>query len=364
MWQYERDGGKLFPLKLDFMADETFVNGSAPFGVPDGSRLLTVNDIPAAALRARIVACTSAPTPLARRLFASDRYATAMWVRALLGPRREFTVSYEAAGRTTRTSVGARSWAEIAKCFPRQDSGPVAFRFLANETVGYLDYRRSEKGSALEAGLHDAFTRVKEAQVRALVVDVRRNGGGSDGANDQALNYLTGKTYSQGNRYSVRSSSMVKSHYGFVGYVKRYFAPNAWFAPEGAVVEITVPEFLAQTRPGSNPLRYGGPIFLLVGAATFSSAAGFAETVQNYGIATLAGETLGEPVDSNGEVFNVRAPRTCLNAGIASKFFYGSKARPDGSRVTPDIRIEMTASDVRAGRDPVLAAVLERVKGA
>lgn len=119
----------------------------------------------------------------------------------------------------------------------------------------------------------------------------------------RSSDYLTSKPCSEGNRFAVRASRMVKAKYGFAGYVQRYFAPNAWFAPEGSVVTIA------------------GPMYLLVGPGTFSSAQSFSETVQEYGIATLVGKPLGEPANSNGQIFPVRAPRTCLNASIASKFF-------------------------------------------
>jgi len=219
----------------------------------------------------------------------------------------------------------------MLKLAAHDKSAPAIYRTLAAGAVGYLEYRRCVSGDALERNLHDALTRAQQAKVRALVVDVRRNGGGSNSANDQVLHYLTSKPCSEGNRFAVRASRMVKAKYGFAEYVQRYFAPNAWFAPEGSVVTIA------------------GPMYLLVGPGTFSSAQSFSETVQEYGIATLVGKPLGEPANSNGQIFPVRAPRTCLNASIASKFFYAIKPRPDSDVVTP-------------GRDPVLAAVLERVR--
>ena len=83
--------------------------------------------------------------------------------------------------------------------------------------------------------------------------------------------------------------------------------------------------------------------------------------ISDFGIATLVGEPLGEPANSNGEVFSVRAPRTCLNAGIASKFYYATKPRPNDAVITPDILVKTTAKDLRLGRDPVLDAVLRHI---
>lgn len=361
MYQFERDGGGVFPLRLTFAGDAAYVTRSRAFGVPDGSRLLAIDGVSASRIAANVLGCTSAPTPQARAQFASDVSATSMWLRAILGPRPSFSVAYESEGVRFERRVSARKFDEVAKLTASTTGPPVAFRMLAEGAVGYLDYRRCESGPVLDRALHDAFARAKAANVRALVVDVRNNGGGSTSSNDRVLNYLTAKPYSQGNRFSVRASRMVKARYGFVGFLRRYYAPAAWFAPEGSVVTVEVPDIFARTQPGANPLRFAGPVYLLVGPATFSSAMSFAQTVSDFGIATLVGEPLGEPANSNGEVFSVRAPRTCLNAGIASKFYYATKPRPNDAVITPDIVVKTTVNDVRLGRDPVLDAVLRHI---
>ncbi len=362
MYQYDHDGGRVFPLRLTFTSDGTFVTHSNSFGIPDGSRLLEVDGISASRIARTVLACTSAPTSQTRKRFASNVSSTMMWLRAFLGPRTNFSVSYEHADVRYERRVTARKRDDVDRLTASVEGPPVTFRVLADTAVGYLQYRRCEDGPVLEGALHDAFASAKTAKVRTLIVDVRENGGGSDSANDQVLNYLTSKAYSQGNRFSVRASRMVKSKYGFSGYLSHYFAPNAWFAPEGSVVTIDVPDFFARTQPGANPIRFDGAVYLLIGPGTFSSAMGFAQTVADYGIATLVGEPLGETVNSNGEVFQVRAPRTCLNAGIASKFFYPTKARPSDAVITPDILVKTTANDLRLGRDPVLDRVLRRVR--
>ena len=364
MYQFDRDGGRVFPLRLTFTSDGTFVTHANALGIPNGSRLVAVDGVSALRIAATVVECTSAPTILARNQFASGVYATSMWLRALFGPRASFLIDYEHAGLRFERRVTARKLDEVAKYTASANGPPVTFRALAEGTVGYLDYRRCESGAVLDRALHDAFVRAKAANVHALVVDVRNNGGGSSSANDQVLNYLTAKPYSQGNRFSVRASRMVKAKYGFVGYLSRYFAPAAWFAPEGSVVTVEVPDIFARTQPGANPLRFAGPVYLLVGPATFSSAMSFAQTVADFGIATLVGEPLGEPASSNGEVFSVRTPRTCLNAGIASKFYYATKSRSSGAVLTPDILVKTTVNDLRLGRDPVLDAVLARIRHA
>jgi len=73
----------------------------------------------------------------------------------------------------------------MLKLAAHDKSAPAIYRTLAAGAVGYLEYRRCVSGDALERNLHDALTRAQQAKVRALVVDVRRNGGGSNSANDQ-----------------------------------------------------------------------------------------------------------------------------------------------------------------------------------
>ncbi|MBV8602750.1 MAG: hypothetical protein JO359_14380, partial [Candidatus Eremiobacteraeota bacterium] len=116
--------------------------------------------------------------------------------------------------------------------------------------------------------------------------------------------------------------------------------------------------------PSNNPLRYSGPVYLLIGTQTFSSALLCAVAARDYGLATIVGEETGEPVNSTGEVYPGHSPQLGLLFGFTTKFFTGPKPRPDMQGVLPDVRIVPTREDIVAGRDPVLAYAVKAATGA
>ena len=356
IWQDGRTGGKFFPVPIQFTPEGTFTRSSSRFGIPDGTRLAAIDDISALRLQQTCLACTSAPTLTARRIFASDPQAVATWLRALSGRRSTFAVAFEHQGLPRRVDVAGLPFDKLAET-PADTSAPLALRLFSEQRVAYVEYRRCDPGQPLDDALQAAFSQIAKANVRALVIDIRKNGGGSDPANDAVLAYLTDRPYSQGNKFSVRASRMLTARYGALGYLSRYFAPGALFAREGDLVTIEIPKALTETKPKPNGLRFLGPKFVLIGPATFSSAMGFAETVQAFVIGKLVGEPLGEPLESNGQVVDVRAPRTCLNAAIPTKYFYAT-ASHEKPHVEPDILVATTPADIRAGRDPVLREAL------
>jgi hypothetical protein len=94
----------------------------------------------------------------------------------------------------------------------------------------------------------------------------------------------------------------------------QYFPP-AWFMRDGSLLTQDH-KWIATVRPKSNGLRYDGPVYLLVGLGTFSSALACAQEAKDYKLATLVGEETGEPLDTIGFTF----ARATSTSNAAPKF--------------------------------------------
>jgi C-terminal processing protease CtpA/Prc len=127
--------------------------------------------------------------------------------------------------------------------------------------------------------------------------------------------------------------------------------PPSWVMPGGSEWTFDFTR-LAMKHPGPNPLRFDGPVYLLVGMGTFSSALGCAEQAKVYRLATIVGQETS-PANHTGEVYRGFSPRLGLEFGFTTKYFSDRPFR-DGEGVVPDVTIVPTEVDVRAGRDPVL----------
>ena len=162
---------------------------------------------------------------------------------------------------------------------------------------------------------------------------------------------MTSKPFGNNLALSLMVVDRLKREYGVAKYNDIY-PPPAWLMRDGSLLEFNVPKFM-DVRPGPNPLRYDGPVYLLIGVATFSSALDCAQMAKDSALATIVGQETGEPVDSTGEVYDGYSPRIGTGFQFTTKYFWDPK-RPKGRGVIPDVTIVATEADIRANRDPVL----------
>ena len=104
----------------------------------------------------------------------------------------------------------------------------------------------------------------------------------------------------------------------------------------------------------SRPLRQRGKVVVLVGRMTFSAAGNFAAAVDHETNALVVGEPTGGAPNQWGDRIPIELPRAGLTVYVAAEWV---EVAPGERRlaVEPDVRVEPTAADVLAGRDPVLA---------
>jgi hypothetical protein len=102
-----------------------------------------------------------------------------------------------------------------------------------------------------------------------------------------------------------------------------------------------------------------GRLFVLIGRLTFSAAANFATDLETTTSAVFAGEAMGGSPNLYGDVRRVPLPASGLSLFMAAR--YWERSTPDDPRITiePTIVAELSSADYFAGRDPVLAAILE-----
>jgi hypothetical protein len=105
----------------------------------------------------------------------------------------------------------------------------------------------------------------------------------------------------------------------------------------------------------------GREVTLLIGRTTYSAAANFITELEQTADVTFVGEPSGGAPNLYGDPVPVALPATGLTVQVAS--LYWMKSAPDDPRlaIEPDVRVELSSEDFFAGRDPVLAAALDRL---
>jgi C-terminal processing protease CtpA/Prc len=355
---YVQGGGRILPLELTVDADGALIAArdlSAESGLPRGSQIVAVNGRSAESIVDEAIALNGGQRLTLRRAFARPQRA----LFALDGPRDRYEVTYRAPGGEQRLArIAAATAEEMQKRRGAFERVRVPYRFrMLSDGIGRIDYDACEDKPRFKKFLAETFTRIRATRPRALVVDLRRNGGGASSLNDELFAYVTDRPYEQYHVMRVRASARLKHELGIIRYASMY-GPLAVFAPNGMVTDLALGR---PSRPPSTPLRYDGPVYYLIGTRTFSSALSCALAVKDFGLGTLVGEETGEPALSTGETYSFQLPNSRLNAWVTTKLFLPSKAHPKGEGVVPDVHAPTTPQDLARGRDPGLEAIRKRL---
>jgi len=101
-----------------------------------------------------------------------------------------------------------------------------------------------------------------------------------------------------------------------------------------------------------------GKLLVLLGRSTFSAAGNFVADVDRATRATFVGEPSGGAPNQWGDSQSLTLTRSGLTAHVATSYQQFAAANDRRLATGPDIRVEPTAADFFAGRDPVLDRAL------
>ena len=209
--------------------------------------------------------------------------------------------------------------------------------------------------------LEPTFASLAEQPPSALVVDLRRNGGGDSRLGDELLQYLSDVPWRQAARKEWKVSARLKQHLksllpAWIRWLPVWYlhpmGRKLWRTPEGEVA------FFEEERvtPRREPLRFSGPLAWLIGPETFSAAVGLAAGAEDCRRGLRVGAETGGVINGFGEVYPLRLPHTRLGAQVSTAFFV--RANGDASvrgGVQPDVAV-WPAPGERG--DPVLDAAI------
>jgi hypothetical protein len=99
-----------------------------------------------------------------------------------------------------------------------------------------------------------------------------------------------------------------------------------------------------------------GGIIVLIGAGTFSSATGNTLELRDWTQAVLIGERTGQCPNSFGEIKTFQSPNHKLTVTYSTKYFV--RGAEDDDTVVPDVEVRFTFEDWKQGKDPMLEAAL------
>jgi C-terminal processing protease CtpA/Prc len=338
-------GGVLFPYQVQVSTDGEIAIRAELDGSPSalaGTRIERINGLPATRVARELLALMAGETPGLRANILSRRMWFEYW-RVFGAPRQFDLVLTKADGPAQFHVAGsARLPAAVDMEGPSGFSKTFHFELLpGNAALLTINQFEWPDQRAFEAFTRDAFTRIRDAKVKTLIIDVRENTGGNDDMWKVGLvPYIADQPFRNGSSYLKKVIAGRASASEKVGDVVPGFG-DTW------------------VEPGLNdPLHFAGKTYVLVGRLTYSSAVLFSNVMQDFGFAQLVGAGGYARTRQTGGVVNVALPNTGLNVTIP-RFVLD---RPSGEREPALVHPDIVLPDSPFDRMVTVKALLEHLR--
>lgn len=331
-------GGALFPFEVVVDIDGTVRIDADLGGSPSalaGRRIESINGLPATAVAKELLSRVHGDSFRFRAALLSKRWWFFYW--KVYGDKAAFDlVLQEPSGIRLRRAASTAQPAILdgEEMFDRQFSIELLPDNAALMTIRTFAWPEQKEFSDFT---QRAFEQMKAAGTRTLIVDVRENGGGDDAMWLQGLlPYFADKPYRWASRYTKKVVRPDASKGERLGDVL-----------SGVVDSWEQPQF-------DNPLRFRGRIYVLVGAATYSSAVLLANTMQDFGFAVIAGEGASVRSAQSGGAQKIDLPNTGLALWSPRFVLTRPSGREEPEWLTPDVPIKDDPLKPQAMVDAVL----------
>jgi hypothetical protein len=312
-----KSGGLLFPYNVHVAEHGAIfirskLNGDAtPLA---GARIEMLDGVPAGEVTAKLLAHTNGDTPTFRAALLSDRFP--LWYWKFFGERRAYRIKL-AGTETLVDGSGDMPFAYREKSFEELYRLELLGEAAAVLTIGQFYWR--DKPAFYEF-TRSAFTRIRDAGVRTLVIDIRTNSGGDDDVwIEGVMPYIASAPFRNGSTYLLKIIEGRQKEGQKVGEVVR------------GAQETLYPTQL------DNPLRFKGKVYVLIGSRTYSSSVLFTNVVQDSRFGTIAGVGGAARSTQSGGTQNLKLPNTQIGL-VVPRFVL---TRPSGAAglLEPDLLV-------------------------
>ncbi|MDC8756733.1 S41 family peptidase [Janthinobacterium fluminis] len=290
-----------------------------------GDEIVTIDDIPVQRYaQERVAPFVSSSTPQDRTL--------RMYNYQLLRGERDTPVRLRLRNGEgqERVEIVARSGYQDIHSPPQ-----FTFRMLPGEVAYFsLDHFESDEGVK-------AFVRVlpQIMKAKSLVLDLRRNGGGSTSYGLEILSYLSKKPIMAAHSYTR--------------------ADNAYSRMDGNVIKWKPNPENGIPIPFDRKQIFAGPVAVLIGPRTFSAGEDFVVSFETMQRGITIGEATG---GSTGQPMVIDLPGGGTGRICVKRDTYPDGREFVGKGIQPSIVVETSVAALRAGRDIVLDRAISSLK--
>jgi len=303
---------------------------------------------------------------------AVDHFGALMW---RLSPQASVVVRRKESGSEETVTLERATWDDYRNIEELDEPAvnfkdSVTYRAVGDDAAylrvdTFVNYRNPVKPHKV---FDPVFKKLREEERKTLILDLRRNGGGSDDAQNELMKNLITKEM----RLVRDARAMTIDHSGLEEYLttweKRAINPPGLAFNKNSDGTYSLKPFFESVLKAKKPARYafGGNLIVLTSRANSSGSTNMIAVLKSLDRATLIGErTGGSP---NGTTAGVILALALPNSGIRARipqfrYFNNVEGFKEGYGAKPDIAAPLTAEAFLAGRDPAMEAALALIDG-
>jgi|GEM_PF-65758 len=228
--------------------------------------------------------------------------------------------------------------------------------------TAFIEVNTFTKHNKLRGFFKRSFRKIKQADIKNLVVDMRANGGGSVTLSNLLTKYIAAHPFKIADSlYAVKN----KSSYGRL--MEKYFWNRLFFIFLTRKKEDGNYHFGLFERKFFKPKNknhYSGHTYILTGGNTFSAATLFTKSLKDQSNVTVVGEETGGGAYGNTAwlIPDVTLPNTKIRLRMPLFRLVIDKDEIKGRGVIPEVEAIPTVIDIKRGTDFKMQKTIELIK--
>ena len=351
--EFAKNHGVL-PLETVFIGSHLYVgvNSSGDPRLKPGTEILAIN-------RMRVAAIVEAYRGLINDVHpVYDVYARLFrelfWLR--YGAPERFAIEFRTDdGKNGTADVPAHIFAdnEFHSYIPAGQT--FSFKMLPDVGAGLLTINSFAPSPEFDAFLEQTFQTLQARHVPALIIDIRKNGGGSGRLAQQVVSYLTDQPYKLIGAFYVKVTDDLKALYAkgttHTDEDTRRIVMNN---PAGALVDGLKDSGPVMITPTHRDSVFRGAVYVLTANNTFSAAAMFASYVKCNRLGKIVGEEPGQATNFIADAVPFTMPNSELSFGVSFSEIHMACEQSYYHGIRPDYPLRASSASIAQGKDVVL----------
>lgn len=349
---YVGSGGKFLPFSVQIIENRLYISAShGDASVAAGSEILQINGKTANRIVNELRLLTMGDNDAGRDVTLARLFGLYLWQKYELRGPFNLKLRLHGSPGANKVTVSGIDWDTYSEILFAGD--PVrGYEFTPQVYV--LEVNKMQARDAVKKQIDEIFASIKTKRYTHLVIDLRKNGGGSSVVGDWVMNYVTRRSFDQGGTKEVKIS-------GYLTANNKFYA--GWLPKLKERFPVVGDRLVMKFEGDRNTVVrekwvFPGKVVMLTSPRTYSSGFMMAEAFKCYRMGQLIGESPGSFRNLSGEMMQFKLPKSGLIGYVAAAQFKPPCYQKEPSDfLQTDLVIQQSLEDLAVGRDTALEFV-------